>query len=75
MGANALKVSNTREFEIALGMAQDRTGGLVIVINTDPYPSTIFGGAWWNVVVPEVSTRQEVVEKRRSYEANRGKKR
>ena len=75
MGANALKVSNIRELEIALGEAQDRTGVSVIVINTDPYPSTTFGGAWWDVVVPEVSTRQEVVEKRRSYEANRGKKR
>lgn len=75
MGANALKFSSTRDFEIALGKAQDRTGGSVIVINTDPYPSTIFGEAWWNIVVPEVSTRQEVVEKRRSYEANRGKKR
>ena len=75
MGANALKVSNIRELEIALGEAQDRSGVSVIVINTDPYLSTPFGGAWWDVVVPEVSTRQEVVEKRRSYEANRRKKR
>lgn len=75
MGANALKVSNVRELEIALGEAQDRSGVSVIVINTDPYSSTPFGGAWWDVVVPEVSTRQEVVEKRRSYEANRRKKR
>lgn len=75
MGANALKVSNIRELEIALGEAQDRSGVSVIVINTDPYSSTPFGGAWWDVVVPEVSTRQEVVEKRRSYEANRRKKR
>lgn len=74
MGANALKVSNIRELEIALGEAQDRSGVSVIVINTDPYSSTPFGGAWWDVVVPEVSTRQEVVEKRRSYEANRRKK-
>jgi len=75
MGASALKVSNIRELEFALGEAQDRSGVSVIVINTDPYPSTPFGGAWWDVVVPEVSTRQEVVEKRRSYEASRRKNR
>jgi 3D-(3,5/4)-trihydroxycyclohexane-1,2-dione acylhydrolase (decyclizing) len=33
---------------------------VVIVIDTDPWPSTEAGGSWWEVGVPEVSTRAEV---------------
>ena len=32
----------------------------VIVIDTDPYPSTPHGGTWWEVGVPEVSERDSV---------------
>jgi 3D-(3,5/4)-trihydroxycyclohexane-1,2-dione acylhydrolase (decyclizing) len=32
----------------------------VIVIDTDPGPSTAAGGTWWEVGVPEVSERAEV---------------
>ena len=38
--------------------AADRT--YVIVIDTDPTPTTEAGGAWWDVAVPEVSERAEV---------------
>ena len=41
----------------------------VVVIDTDPYPSTEHGGTWWEVAVPEVSTRPQVQEKRVAYEA------
>ena len=30
------------------------------MIDTDPYPSTAEGGAWWEVGVPEVSDREQV---------------
>ncbi|HCK06832.1 MAG TPA: hypothetical protein DHW01_01125, partial [Rhodobacter sp.] len=43
-------------------------GPYVIVIDTDPYPSTPFGGTWWEVAVPEVSSRPQVVQKRIIYE-------
>ena len=32
----------------------------MIVIDTDPGPSTAAGGTWWEVGVPEVSERAEV---------------
>lgn len=32
----------------------------MIVIETDPYPSTEPGGTWWDVGVPEVSERKQV---------------
>jgi 3D-(3,5/4)-trihydroxycyclohexane-1,2-dione acylhydrolase (decyclizing) len=32
----------------------------VIVIDTDPAITTTAGGAWWDVAIPEVSSRAEV---------------
>ena len=40
----------------------------VVVIDTDPLPSTAAGGAWWDVAVPEVSVREEVRKARQAYE-------
>jgi 3D-(3,5/4)-trihydroxycyclohexane-1,2-dione acylhydrolase (decyclizing) len=42
----------------------------VLVIDTDPLISTDAGGAWWDVVVPEVSARREVRAAREVYEAS-----
>ena len=41
---------------------------MVIVIDTDPAPSTGAGGHWWDVAVPEVSARAEVNAARARYE-------
>ena len=60
MGATSVKVSSISELEEALADRGDITGPYVIVIDTDPYPSTPHGGAWWEVGVPEVSMRSEV---------------
>ncbi len=60
MGATSVKVSSISELEEALAKRGDVTGPYVIVIDTDPYPSTPHGGAWWEVGVPEVSVRSEV---------------
>jgi 3D-(3,5/4)-trihydroxycyclohexane-1,2-dione acylhydrolase (decyclizing) len=38
------------------------------VIDTDPARSTGEGGAWWDVAVPEASSRAEVREARARYE-------
>lgn len=60
MGATSVKVSSISELEEALAKRGDIKGPYVIVIDTDPYPSTPHGGSWWEVGVPEVSVRSEV---------------
>ena len=57
------------ELEAALGRARGRDRTSVIVIDTDPLASTDAGGHWWDVAVPEVSTREEVRGARARYEA------
>ena len=68
MGARSQKVSSIAELEQALANRRGR-GVEVIVIDTDPYPSTEAGGCWWDVAVPEVSDRKEVKAARAAYEA------
>lgn len=67
MGATSVKVSSVAELEDALSRRSNIKGPYVVVIDTDPYPSTEYGGSWWEVGVPEVSTRKEVNEKRAAY--------
>ena len=67
MGAAAVHVSSIAELEDALARAKEAAGPFVAVIDTDPYPSTEYGGSWWNVAVPEVSPRPEVNEARAAY--------
>ena len=68
MGARSVKVANIAELEEALA---GRKGDVptVIVIDTDPGPSTEAGGSWWDVGVPEVSERAEVKMARADYDA------
>jgi 3D-(3,5/4)-trihydroxycyclohexane-1,2-dione acylhydrolase (decyclizing) len=47
--------------------AERRTS--VVVIATDPAASTIAGGSWWDVAVPEVSECPEVAAARAAYAA------
>jgi len=60
MGATSIKVNSIGELESALAKRVEIKGPYVIVIDTDPYPSTEYGGTWWEVGVPEVSTRKSV---------------
>ncbi|MGL3606879.1 3D-(3,5/4)-trihydroxycyclohexane-1,2-dione acylhydrolase (decyclizing) [Rhizobium sp. G187] len=69
MGARSTKVSSIAELEAALDAAREATETTVIVIDTDPYPTTGAGGYWWDVAVPEVSVRSEVNDARARYEA------
>ncbi|MEK6217256.1 MAG: 3D-(3,5/4)-trihydroxycyclohexane-1,2-dione acylhydrolase (decyclizing) [Boseongicola sp.] len=69
MGAEAVHVGSVGELEDALVKAKDAAGPFVAVIDTDPYPSTPYGGSWWQVAVPEVSEREAVREARKNYEA------
>jgi len=70
MGAEAVHVGSVAELEDALAKARKAKGPYVAVIDTDPYPSTPFGGSWWQVAVPEVSEREAVREARKKYEAD-----
>ena len=60
MGARACKAGSIAELEQLTAEAIGRKGVDVIVIDTDPGPSTAAGGTWWEVGVPEVSERAEV---------------
>ncbi|MGJ8584183.1 MAG: 3D-(3,5/4)-trihydroxycyclohexane-1,2-dione acylhydrolase (decyclizing) [Marinosulfonomonas sp.] len=75
MGATSVKVSSIAEFEAALAKRSGIKGPYVIVIDTDPYPSTPHGGTWWDVAVPEVSKRSEVNAAREGYETNKTQQR
>ncbi|PCJ91279.1 MAG: 3D-(3,5/4)-trihydroxycyclohexane-1,2-dione acylhydrolase (decyclizing) [Hyphomicrobiales bacterium] len=68
MGATAVQVRKISELEDALAKSSSISGPYVIVIETDPYPTTPDGGHWWDVAVPEVSIRDEVNQARASYE-------
>ncbi len=75
LGAIAERVVTVDELEAALARAKGNDRTTVIVIDTDPFVTTEAGGHWWDVVVPEVSTRPEVVAARSAYEEALGKRR
>lgn len=68
MGAKAVKAKDIKGLEAELRAAKSADRPVVIVIDTDPAPSTEAGGHWWDVAVPETSTRPEVQAARRKYE-------
>jgi 3D-(3,5/4)-trihydroxycyclohexane-1,2-dione acylhydrolase (decyclizing) len=68
LGARARKVENLTALEEALREARTADRTSVIVIDTDPLAATDAGGHWWDVAVPEVSTREAVRAARRRYE-------
>ncbi len=69
LGAVTEKVESLAGLSEALvrARASDRT--YAIVIDTDPLPSTDAGGHWWDVAVPEVSVRPEVMAAHEHYVA------
>jgi len=71
LGAISEKVASIAELETALAKAKKNSKTTVLVIDTDPLVSTEAGGHWWDVAVPEVSSRQEVNAARKAYEEKR----
>ena len=71
MGAIAVKASSIGDLEAALATAKGNDRTTVVVIETHPLITTETGGNWWDVAVPEVSPRAEVVKARETYEASR----
>jgi len=68
MGAKVVKAADIAQLEAEMQKAKTASIPTVIVIDTDPVPGTGAGGTWWDVAVPEVSTRKEVNEAREGYE-------
>jgi 3D-(3,5/4)-trihydroxycyclohexane-1,2-dione acylhydrolase (decyclizing) len=60
MGAIARRVEGLSDLEEAVAWAKTTDRTTVIVVATDPYEWTA-GDAWWDVGVPEVSARPEIV--------------
>jgi len=69
LGAIAERVGNLAELESAVRRAQQAARTTVIVVETDAAISTGSGGHWWDVAVPEGSSRAEVHAARTAYEA------
>jgi 3D-(3,5/4)-trihydroxycyclohexane-1,2-dione acylhydrolase (decyclizing) len=68
LGAVAEKVDGIAGLEAALKRARASKRTSLVCIETDPNRSTTEGGWWWEVAVPEVSQRKEVVAARKAYE-------
>jgi 3D-(3,5/4)-trihydroxycyclohexane-1,2-dione acylhydrolase (decyclizing) len=68
LGAIAEQVNDLAALEDAIRRAHTAPRTFVIVIATDPRAATQAGGHWWDVVVPEVSSRGAVREARSAYE-------
>ncbi len=60
LGALAEKVSGIGELDAALQRAREAATTAVVVIETDPLPSTAAGGTWWDVPVAEVADDEQV---------------
>jgi 3D-(3,5/4)-trihydroxycyclohexane-1,2-dione acylhydrolase (decyclizing) len=72
MGAVAIKVKSLADLEAALKKAKASSKTHAIIIDTDPMHTTDAGGAWWDVGIPEVSTRKQVVKAHKNW--NKGRK-
>jgi 3D-(3,5/4)-trihydroxycyclohexane-1,2-dione acylhydrolase (decyclizing) len=73
MGARAVKAGSIAELEAKIGELRGGQVPTVIVIETDPMPSTAAGGTWWEVGVPEVSVREDVRAARAKFEEMKAK--
>ena len=60
LGARAVLATSIDDLEKQVAEAVTRPAVDVIVIRTDPAPSTEAGGSWWDVAIPSVSARDEV---------------
>ena len=70
LGAIAEKVAGIKQLREAFGRAKAADRSYVIVIDTNPYEWTE-GGSWWEVGVPEVSGREQVLVARAEWDAER----
>jgi 3D-(3,5/4)-trihydroxycyclohexane-1,2-dione acylhydrolase (decyclizing) len=69
MGAQAVHVADIAALHQAMRQARAATRTQVIVIDTTAERTTPDGGCWWEVAIPEVSTRIEVSDARARYDS------
>lgn len=75
LGARGHKASNISDLEKLVYESIEKKGVDVIVIDTDPEPSTEAGGTWWDVAIPGHSQSAAVLEERKLYiESRRAQK-
>lgn len=70
MGAHTERVERLDQLPAALERARTADRTAVIVLRTDPHTWT-GGDAWWDVGVPEVSGREQVLAAKAAHEAER----
>jgi 3D-(3,5/4)-trihydroxycyclohexane-1,2-dione acylhydrolase (decyclizing) len=75
MGAHSESVATIEEFEAAFLRAKAADLTYVIEIKVDPYAWTSAGGAWWEVGMPQVSDRPEVLAAAGELELGRDRQR
>jgi 3D-(3,5/4)-trihydroxycyclohexane-1,2-dione acylhydrolase (decyclizing) len=68
LGAIAEHVADITGLEAAMERARAADRTYLISIDTDHTRTTEEGGVWWEVAVPEVSTREAVRDARAGYE-------
>jgi len=73
LGANGEHVQSLAELEAALERAKASDKTYVISIDTDPMPTTQEGGAWWDVAVAEVSSKESVNQAQAQYQEAKSK--
>ena len=73
LGARAENVEGIEALEAALARARAADRTTVIALPTDPARTTEAGGWWWEVAVPEVSTRAAVRDARAGYDREKGR--
>ncbi len=71
LGAHAWHVRDVAELKLRLGHARANPRSTVLVIDTSAARTTADGGCWWDVAVPEVSARAEVLAAHAAYAANK----
>ena len=74
MGALSENVTNIEEFEAALERARAADRTYIIAIRTHPY-EWAEGGSWWDVGMPEVTTRPAIEDARNAQESQRSHQR
>jgi len=76
MGADAVHVRDVAELRREMVRARAATKSQVLVIDTTHHRTTDDGGAWWEVAIPQVSQRPEVLDAHARYlEAKKKQKR
>jgi len=71
LGAHAVHVSDLAQLRSAMAAARAARSTQVVVIDTTHERTTDDGGSWWEVAIPEVSDRAEVMAARAAYDEAR----